>query len=228
MSNGRKVSKVVGLSLMIIIGLAGIVLWLLGVLPGYLVLPLETVPIVFGLIIYFTLVAEATRAREERLRGEGIPGLARVTEAWIMGKSGGAPLDMEERYKFEMEITVEGKAPYGVVHQQLVPHQVYHRVGKGALLPVKVDPENPEQVVILWDTPVIQTPRVSTLAGKEAAQFVASVPGMAEVIREARGQLGREKGSLTDRLRELEDAFEEGLISAEEYERKKAGILKEL
>lgn len=160
------------------------------------------------------LYIKARNAREERIRREGIPGMAKVINWWIVGKSGGS-MSTVESCRFELEVAIEGQAPYIVKHRQLVPWRVYSQIGKGTCLPVKVDPQNPRRVVLAWDEA-----RGPTIGGD------VSLAEVAEMMRQA--PQADEKGALKERLRQLEEAYREGLTSAEEYESKRAKVLEEL
>jgi len=100
-----------------------------------------------------------------------------------------------ERCEFELEVMVAGKPPYKVKHRQSTPFAVFSQLSKGMILPVKVHPEKPGQVLLDW---------------------------------EQMGTQVLEGADLKDRLSELEDAYKEGLVTADEYESKRAEILKNL
>ena len=158
-----------------------------------------------------------TRAkREAQLREEGIDGKAKLVKWWIIGKSGGE-LELIELIKFELEVMVTGKPPYKVKHRQLTPFGVFTNLSKGMILPVKVHPEKPRQLLLDWE----QTG--SQVQVMDAADLPVNV---LEVIKGLGVVDG--KRDLKDRLSELEDAYKEKLITVDEYESKRAELLKNL
>ena len=152
--------------------------------------------------------------RETEIRKDGIEGKARLVNWWIIGKSGGE-LNVVEFCEFELDVMVERKPPYKVKHRQLVPFGVYSRLSKGMVLPVKVHREKPGKVMLVWEP--------------EAGQVIDGMALPVDVVEVMKGLLPVEgKGNLKDRLRELDDAYKEGLITTDEYESKRTEILKNL
>jgi hypothetical protein len=117
---------------------------------------------------------------------------------WWVFSRSGGAVSYVERCEFELEVTVTGNPPYKVNHRQPAPIGVLGLLSKGMILPVKVHPEKPKRLLLDWD------------------QMEA------QAIDEG------EKKALKDRLSELEDAYKEGLIAKDEYENKRAEILKNL
>ncbi len=103
-----------------------------------------------------------------------------------------------ENCKFELEVMVAGKTPYQVSHRQPTPIGLLEHLREGVILPVKVHPKKPKKLLLDWD-------RMETQVDD-----------------------GGEKRELKDRLSELEGAYREGLIARDEYESKRAEILKDL
>jgi len=154
--------------------------------------------------------------REAQLRAEGIEGKAKLVESWIIGKSGGE-LESIELIEYELEVMVTGKQPYKVKHRQLTPFGVFTRLSKGTIIPVKVHPEKPKQLLLDWEQTGTQVQIM------DAADLPVNVLEVIQGLGEA-----DEKRDLKDRLRELEDAFKEELITMEEYESKRIELLKNL
>jgi len=154
--------------------------------------------------------------REAQLRAEGIEGKAKLVESWIIGKSGGE-LESIELIEYELEVMVTGKQPYKVKHRQLTPFGVFTRLSKGTIIPVKVHPEKPKQLLLDWEQTGTQVQVMDT------ADLPVNVLEVIQGLGEADG-----KRDLKDRLRELEDAFKEELITMEEYESKRIELLKNL
>ena len=158
-------------------------------LAGMILLPLGAIFVAAG--IYLVAIAR----RKVYLLAEGIDGKVKIVEWWLFTRSGGA-ISYMENCEFELEVMVAGHSPYKVSHRQPTPIGVINQLSKGMILPVKVHPEKPKQLLLDWDQMEEQ------------------------VINE-----GEEK-ALTDRLSGLEGAYKEGLIAKDEYESKRAEILK--
>jgi len=197
---------------------------LLVLAPMSLVLALSSLlPIEFALVgLIFLLLGgvfagtgsylRARVRREAEIGEEGIEGKAKLINWWIIGKSGGE-LSAVEYCKFELEVMVEGKPAYKVEHRQLVPFGVYSHLSKGMVLPVKVHREKPGKVLLDWD--------------REIGQVSGGISLPVDIEKVMKGLIPKEeKGQLKERLRELEEAYNDRLISKEEYESKRTEILK--
>jgi len=154
--------------------------------------------------------------REAKLRSEGIDGAAKLKKWWIVGKSGGE-IESIELIEYELEVHVAGNPPYQIKHRQLTPFGIFSRLWEGMEIPLKVHPEKPKQVLLIWEEagPVVQ---------------VVQSPDLPDEVIEAIKGIGAAsfKGTLKSRLRELEDALQENLITKEEYERKREELLTNL
>jgi hypothetical protein len=157
------------------------------------------------------------RRLEEFLKTAGIDGTAKLGERWYVGKSGGA-MELVEFMKFELEVTVPGRAPYKVNHKQLTPFEIYNRLTKGMILPVKVHPEKPAKLLLDWNN---FQPQVQVMDQADLPEnILAAIQGM--------GVGGGSKKDPKTRLQELDELHKEGLITTEEYKKKKGEILKDL
>jgi len=154
--------------------------------------------------------------REAQLRSEGIDGEAKLVQSWIIGKSGGE-LESIELIEFELEVMVTGKPPYKVKHRQLTPFAVFTNLSKGTIIPVKVHPEKPKQLLLDWEQTGTQVQVM------DAADLPVNVLEVIKGLGEVEG-----KRDLKDKLSELEDAYKEELITVDEYESKRAELLKNL
>jgi hypothetical protein len=90
----------------------------------------------------------ARHEREERarLRRVGVAGTARVLRATGAGTNPvGDPM-------VEMELAVElsGRAPYEVRQRTAVPRRRLDRLHAGGAVPVLVDPDDPQRLVVVW------------------------------------------------------------------------------
>ena len=157
------------------------------------------------------------RAKHEaQLRAEGIDGKARLVNSWIVGKSGGE-IESIELIKFELEVMVPGESPYTLTHRQLTPFSVFSSLSKGMIIPVKVHPKKPKRILLDWEQMGTHVQVV------ESGNLPGSVKELLNGLVEADG-----KRELKDRLRELENAYKENLITLDEYKSKRADLLKNL
>ncbi|HEY4025983.1 MAG TPA: DUF3592 domain-containing protein [Candidatus Dormibacteraeota bacterium] len=90
----------------------------------------------------------ARHEREERarLRRVGVTGTARVLRATGAGRSpvGDPMVDVE------LAVELSGRAPYEVRQRTAVPRRRLDRLHAGRALPVLVDPDDPERLVVVW------------------------------------------------------------------------------
>jgi hypothetical protein len=154
--------------------------------------------------------------REAQLRAEGIDGKAKLINSWIIGKSGGE-LESIELIEFELEVMVAGSPPYKMKHRQLTPFGVFTNLSKGMVIPVKVHPEKPRRLLLDWEQ----------MGTQVQVMHAADLPGNVLEVIKGLGEVDG-KRDLKDRLRELEDALKEELITVDEYENKRAELLKNL
>jgi hypothetical protein len=84
----------------------------------------------------------------QRLRIQGVPGTAR-----IVGMSQtGVYLNEQPQVELNLEVTTSIQGPYPVVLKEWVPMIMLGRLTSGVPLPVKVDPANPNNLVIEWES----------------------------------------------------------------------------
>jgi hypothetical protein len=84
----------------------------------------------------------------QRLRVQGVPGTARIL---AMAQTG-MYLNEQPQVELTLEVTSSVQGPYQVVVKEWVPLIMLGRLSSGAPLPVKVDPMNPNNLVIEWDS----------------------------------------------------------------------------
>jgi len=169
--------------------------------------------LIAGSLAGLAFLGPARDQRETEIREKGIDAKAKLIEWWMMGETN-PTLEMEKACKFELEVMLEGKPPYTVQFRQIVPFRIYTQLGRGMILPVKVHPDKPERVILDWE--------------RESVQAIGEIPVSVNVAEVMKGLIPvEEKGQLKDRLRELEDARKDGLISQDEYENKRTELLKQ-
>jgi hypothetical protein len=82
----------------------------------------------------------------DRLRRVGVSGVAHVVRATEAGTS---PVG-EPVVDIELTVEVDGRAPYEVRQRTAVPRHRLRRLHAGRSLPVRVDPQDPQRLVVDW------------------------------------------------------------------------------
>jgi hypothetical protein len=83
----------------------------------------------------------------EALRTSGVPGTATVVAVHDTGVVvSGAPI-----VTIDLEVTVEGRPPYRPSHPTPFPPTGATSPVPGATLPVRVDPNDPNRILVEWD-----------------------------------------------------------------------------
>jgi hypothetical protein len=91
-----------------------------------------------------------------RLLDEGVPGEARV-----LGVSDtGATLNFEPVCELRLQVSLPGEAPYETTIRQAMPRTVARLMALGALLPVRVDADDPSVLVVDTDADWPPSPRL--------------------------------------------------------------------
>ena len=93
----------------------------------------------------------AGAAEGNRLREVGVPAQARldaVQETGMTVQMGGPEMPVAQ---FQLTVMREGSEPYQVAHRQAVPRLSIGMLVPGNTLPCKVDPEDPNKLVILFE-----------------------------------------------------------------------------
>jgi len=94
------------------------------------------------------VVMAVRRANAQRLEARGIAGQAQIlglsqTSVYVNGQ----PL-----VELQLQITTPMHAPYAVSRREAVPPIMLGRLTSGQPLPVMVDPAQPNNIVILWES----------------------------------------------------------------------------
>jgi hypothetical protein len=88
---------------------------------------------------------QSRQARTQRLQARGVAGTAVVTAV----RDTGATVGMDPEVEFDLEICVDpASVPYAVTHRQVVSELALTNMGAGASVPVRVDPGDPQSVLI--------------------------------------------------------------------------------
>ncbi|MBI4259595.1 MAG: hypothetical protein HY658_03420 [Actinobacteria bacterium] len=83
----------------------------------------------------------------DRLAGRGVEASARVENVIDIGVS----MDGMKLLVLDLSVTVPGKPPYRSTGPSLVPGDRTDRAVEGATLPVRVDPDHPDVLMVDWD-----------------------------------------------------------------------------
>jgi hypothetical protein len=86
----------------------------------------------------------AEQERAERLMTEGLVGQATITQVRETGTS----VNRNPVVEFDLQVALDGRAPYPVTHRQVVSKLVVGNFAPGAVIPVRVDPGNDGEVMI--------------------------------------------------------------------------------
>jgi hypothetical protein len=87
-------------------------------------------------------------ARRKRLMTSGVPG-----QAQILGLTQtGMYVNYQPVVQMQLEITTAMRPPYVVTRRETVPQIMLGRLTSGQPLPVMVDPNRPDDLIILWES----------------------------------------------------------------------------
>ena len=136
-------------------------------------------------LLYAGMRSRANAAEAARIIASGVAGSATITGLTQTG------MFLNENPQVEMDLLVQvaGKPPYAVKRKQFVPLILLGRLSSGAPLAVKVDPADPNNVVIDWDAPA---PAAAT-QGWWGAPVVPAAPGGsggAETLQQVQAAVG--------------------------------------
>jgi hypothetical protein len=115
----------------------------------------------------------------QRLRVQGVPGTARI----VALQQTGMYLNEQPQVELTLEVTSSMQGPYQVVVKEWVPLIMLGRLTSGIPLPVKVDPMNPNNLVIEWDSSMGAAPVASM--GAVMPPAAADTSGYPEEARDA-------------------------------------------
>jgi hypothetical protein len=80
----------------------------------------------------------------QQLMATGRVGMAQIKAI----RDTGVTMNENPQVEFDLEVTVEGMAPYPVTHRQLISRLVVANFQPGASVPVRVDPNDPQTLMI--------------------------------------------------------------------------------
>jgi hypothetical protein len=100
-------------------------------------------------LVLFGLRSRARAAEAKRVLTVGINGTATITSMTQTGMY----LNEQPQVKMELLVQIPGRQPYTAVRKEFVPLILLGRLSSGAPLAVKVDPGDPQDVIIDWENP---------------------------------------------------------------------------
>jgi hypothetical protein len=153
-------------------------------------------------LIGFGLRARRAAADDDRLATTGLVGTALITGLTQTGTS----LNDQPQVEMELLVTIPGRrAPYEARRKEFVPVILLGRLSSGLPLPVRVDPADPQRLVIDWagsgTAPAGTAPGavsavpIETLAQVQAALAASGLPAAAPYASPDQG------GYIVDQLR---------------------------
>ena len=158
-----------------------------------------------GVLIWFGLRARRAAAEADRITAIGLAGTAMVTGLTQTGMQ----LNDQPQVKIDLLVSLPGKAPYAASRKEFVPLILLGRLSSGAPLPVKVDPADPQDVIIDWEAGALpgvvmpaggsgsDTGESETLAQVQAALAESGLPAAAAFATPEQG------GYSVDQLRAI-------------------------
>jgi Short C-terminal domain len=159
-------------------------------------------------------------------RGEG-----EILEKGIAAKAvcKGFPMPVPND-KFAMQVLMEVHPPNGAPYEANYVYPTARQKAAmtvGMEVPVKIHPDDPQRIAVQWDA---QQANIAAAGGDMNAVMEgmqATYGGAADAaMRQA--QAGGAKEDPTERLKKLGELREQGLLTDDEFEAKKAEVLKEL
>ena len=142
-----------------------------------------------GLLVWARMAARAS-AESDRIKVQGVPGQAQITGM----RQTGMYINNQPQVELQLQVTTQMHGAYPVTMKEVVPLMMLGTLSSGRPLPVKVDPANPQNVVIEWESalgggmPMGGMPAASypaAPADPEAAKqqlLATGVPGVAKVM----------------------------------------------
>lgn len=92
---------------------------------------------------------QADMAKQQTLLGSGTPGAATITAI----ADTGTLVNFNPQVVIDMEVAVEGQAPYAVQITESVPQIHIPLIQPGNTIGVRVDPADPSSVILDWARP---------------------------------------------------------------------------
>jgi hypothetical protein len=121
------------------------------------------------------MLGKASKRTRKRLEERGIPGVAVIQNVRDTGMSIGGDTPLYFVADLTLEVHVEGRQPYQVIHRQRIPRLQIGQMVPGARIGVTVDPEDQNAIMVTEDALSQKVP----MAQWSAPPAVGSAPAMA-------------------------------------------------
>lgn len=116
-------------------------------------------------LVWFGLRARRGAADADRIATSGLAGTASITSMTQTGMS----LNDQPQVEMDLLVTIPGRAPYQASRKEFVPLILLGRLSSGQPLPVRVDPADPQRIVIDWGAPGTAPVAASSFQASAAA-----------------------------------------------------------
>jgi hypothetical protein len=141
--------------MLMITGIAELVLALGFAVAGFL-LPGAAVPmlLIAGVLaaVGIPLVWIGAKAKTRHQAAEGLEATGQSAVGQIIGlRQTGWSMNDQPQVEVTMDVQVEGRAPYRVTRKEFVPLMLLGTLTNGAPLPLKVNPQDPKDLVVDWE-----------------------------------------------------------------------------
>ncbi len=184
--------------------------------------------LVFGFLLILTLLADS--GNRTRILRDGEVGVGRVIDVGFTG----VRINNQPVYRVTMEVFTRDRPSYqATVNKRSGYYGIAGpQFGVGSLLPLKIDPRNPEKMLVdddgQLDPFIVKKAGGATVSGTPAGASVAM-----NMVNDILGQFAQsggvqQGGTLAERLTDLKSAHDKGLITAQEYEEQRKRVLNDL
>ncbi len=134
------------------------------------------VAVAIALIVVGLFVGRGAAATQRVLQ-TGVAGTATITGL----SQTGVYMNQQPQIGMDLLVSLPGQAAYPAHHREIVPLLLLSRLAPGASLPVRIDPANPQKIVIDWQASsgMSAAPMANMAAMQQmaAAQQMAAQPG---------------------------------------------------
>jgi Short C-terminal domain len=202
----------VGWFIVVFFLVGGIIFWV--TIPGIGIGQIWTAVAAFLALLYFGINRRGQKVKQ--LRQTGTPGTATILEMTQTG----VYINENPQVKLKMRIEATGIPPYELEKRVTVPMIALGVLGSGRPLTVHIDANDHNNVAIDWSP----TAGAAGMAGTAPPQVATATPGPATA---SSGDHGEEHSGV-ERLMDLQQMRDKGLITEKEFEENKARILKSL
>jgi hypothetical protein len=124
------------------------------------------------------MLGKASKRTRKRLEERGIPGVAVIQNVRDTGMSIGGDTPRNCVADLTLEVHVEGRQPYQVVHRQRIPRLQIGQMVPGARIAVTMDPEDPNTIMVTEEALNQQVPMAQWSVPPSVGAPTAPAPPM--------------------------------------------------